>query len=89
MRWVAEVVEVPWIWAFAALAPPTAWTANAAMSKQVKMMIYDIGLKYAFAFPTIIVLPSETDLEWFTELLWSSITPRSRRQERRLNNRFE
>jgi hypothetical protein len=66
MRWVAEVVEVPWICDFAALAPPTAWTANAAMSKQEKMMIYDIGLKYAFAFPTIIVLTSETNIEWFT-----------------------
>jgi hypothetical protein len=45
IRWVAEVVEVPLICAFAALAPPTAWTANAAMSKQEKMMIYDMGLK--------------------------------------------
>lgn len=39
MRWVAEVVEVPLICAFAALAPPTAWSANAAISKQENMMI--------------------------------------------------
>lgn len=34
MRWVAVVVLVPWICAFAASAPPTAWIARATMSKQ-------------------------------------------------------
>ena len=56
IRWVAVVVEVPLICAFAAFPPPRPWIVRAIMSNVEKTMMYQIGFHRAFLGPTITAL---------------------------------